>query len=169
MRQIEYLPGIELTQKATKGNKSWTFLSYIPGLKTEFHISCSNLPKTILDFAKLCNLPDFLPQPSNFLHGYICHIRDILQLWLETHLTFFLATCNTYFFCYLQHIHIFFGYLQHIYFFCYLHHTRYLDIIKGGHYMVHISWGILSQDSSWNMYPDKVSIKNIYIQKVSFQ
>ena len=42
-------------------------------MKTEFHICCSNFPKTILDFAKLCILPDFLPQPSNFLHGYIHH------------------------------------------------------------------------------------------------
>ena len=41
-------------------------LSYNPCLKTEFHICCSNLHKTILDFAKLCILPDFLPQTSNF-------------------------------------------------------------------------------------------------------
>ena len=53
-------------------------LSYNPGLKTEFHISCSYLPKIILDFAKLFILPDFLPQP--FSHGYIRHIRDISQL-----------------------------------------------------------------------------------------
>ena len=32
----------------------------------EFHISCSNLLKTVLDVAKLCILPGFLPQPSNF-------------------------------------------------------------------------------------------------------
>ena len=38
-------------------------LSYNPCLKTEFH---TNLPKTIHDFAKLCILPNFLPQPSNF-------------------------------------------------------------------------------------------------------
>ena len=55
-------------------------LSYNSGSETEFHISCWNLPKTILEFAKLCVLPDFSPQPSNFLHGYICHIRDISQL-----------------------------------------------------------------------------------------
>ena len=64
-------------QKATFREQKLNILSYNPGLKTEFHISCSNLPKTILDFAKLCILPDFLPQPFNFLHGYI---RDISQL-----------------------------------------------------------------------------------------
>ena len=41
-------------------------LSYNPDLKTELHTSCSNLPKTILDFAKLCILRDFFPQPSIF-------------------------------------------------------------------------------------------------------
>ena len=73
---------MKLTQKATSGEQKLNILSYNPGLKTEFHISCSHLPKTILDFAKLCILPDLLPQPYNFLHGYIRHICDILQLWL---------------------------------------------------------------------------------------
>ena len=41
-------------------------ISYDPGLKTEFHISCTNLPKTILDLQNVCILADFLPQPSNF-------------------------------------------------------------------------------------------------------
>ena len=54
------------TQKATSGEQKLNILSYNPGLKKEFHICCSNLPKTILDLAKLCILPDFLPQPSNF-------------------------------------------------------------------------------------------------------
>ena len=80
-RQIQHLEGMKLTQKATSGEQKLNILSYNPGLKTEFHISCSHLPKTILDFAKLCILPDFLPQPYNFLHGYIRHIRDISQLW----------------------------------------------------------------------------------------
>ena len=51
---------------ATSGEQKLNVLSYNPCLKTEFHICCSNLHKTILDFAKLCILPDFLPQPSNF-------------------------------------------------------------------------------------------------------
>ena len=78
--QIKHQEGIKLTQKATSGKQKLNILSYNPGLKTEFHFSCSNLPKTILDFAKLNILPDFLPQPFNFLHGYIRHIRDISQL-----------------------------------------------------------------------------------------
>ena len=53
-------------QKATSGEQKLTILSYDAGLKTEFHISCSNLPKTMLDLAKVDVLPDFLPQPSNF-------------------------------------------------------------------------------------------------------
>ena len=58
---------MKLTQKATSGEQKLNILSYNPGLKTEFHISWSNLPKAILDFAKLLILPDFLPQASNFL------------------------------------------------------------------------------------------------------
>ena len=59
-----------------------------------FHIVCSNLPKTTLDIAKLCVPPDFLPQPSNFLHGYIRHIRDISQLWVHIrHNTYLLTYC----------------------------------------------------------------------------
>ena len=46
-----------VTQKANSEHS----MTYNPGLKTEFHISGSNLPKTILDFAKLFILPDFLP------------------------------------------------------------------------------------------------------------
>ena len=65
-RQIQHIEGIKSTQKATSWEQKQNILSYNPGLKTEFHISCSHLPKTILDFAKLCILPDFLPQPSNF-------------------------------------------------------------------------------------------------------
>ena len=42
----------KVTQKATSGEQKLNILSYNPGLKTEFHISYSNLPKTILDFAK---------------------------------------------------------------------------------------------------------------------
>ena len=57
---------MKLTQKAPSGEQKLNIVSYNPGLKTEFHISCSNLPKPILYFAKLCILPDFLPQPSNF-------------------------------------------------------------------------------------------------------
>ena len=34
-----------------------------------------------LNLAKLHILPDFLPQPAKNLHKYICHIRDISQLW----------------------------------------------------------------------------------------
>ena len=82
-RQIQHLEGMKLTQKATSGEQKLNILSYNPGLKTEFHISCSHLPKTILDFAKLCILPDFLPQSYNFLHGYIRHIRDTSQLWWQ--------------------------------------------------------------------------------------
>ena len=33
-----------------------------------------------LVFANNFGLPNFLPQLANFLHGYIRHIRDILQL-----------------------------------------------------------------------------------------
>ena len=83
LRQILHLEGIKLTQKATSGEQKLNILSYNPGLKTEFHISYSNLPKTIVDFAKLCILPDLLPQPTIFLHKYIRHNRDILQLWQD--------------------------------------------------------------------------------------
>ena len=55
-----------MSQKANSVEQKVNILSYNPGLKTEFHISCSNLPKTILDFAKLNVLPNFLPQPSTF-------------------------------------------------------------------------------------------------------
>ena len=81
-RQIQHLEGMKLTQKAMSGEEKVNILSYNPGLKTEFLISCSNLPKTILAFGKMCVLPGFLPQSSNpiFLHGYIRHIRDISQL-----------------------------------------------------------------------------------------
>ena len=54
-----------MSQKATSVETKLHILSYDHGLKTEFHISCSNLPKTILDFAKLFILPEILPQPSN--------------------------------------------------------------------------------------------------------
>ena len=57
---------MKLTQKATSGEQNLNIVTYNPGLKTEFQFSCSNLPKTILDFANICVLPDFLPQPSNF-------------------------------------------------------------------------------------------------------
>ena len=68
-----------LVPRGNKKTQKLNILSWNPGLKTELHICCLNLPKTILDLAKLFILPDFLPQPSNFfLHGYIC---DILQLW----------------------------------------------------------------------------------------
>ena len=57
---------MKLTQKAPSGKQKLIIVSYNPGLKTEFHISCSNVPKTILDFAKLSIISDFLPQHSNF-------------------------------------------------------------------------------------------------------
>ena len=44
---------------------------------------CKNLPKKGLDFAKLCVFPNFYPNLPIFLHGYIRHIRDILQLWIH--------------------------------------------------------------------------------------
>ena len=56
------MEGIKLTQKATSGEQMLNILSDNPCLKTEFHSSCSNLPKTTLDFAKLTfypNLPIF--------------------------------------------------------------------------------------------------------------
>ena len=68
---------MKLTPKATSREEKLNILSYNPGFKTKFHIS---FLKTILDFAKLSTLPEFLPQPFNFLHGYIRHIRDISQL-----------------------------------------------------------------------------------------
>ena len=68
---------MKLTPKATAREEKLNILSYYPGFKTKFHIS---FLKTILDFAKLCVFPGLLPQPFNFLHGYIRHIRDILQL-----------------------------------------------------------------------------------------
>ena len=74
---------MKLTQQAISREQKLNILSYNPGLKTEFHISCSNLPKTILDFAKLCILPDFYPNLPIFLHGYIRHIRDISQLCIR--------------------------------------------------------------------------------------
>ena len=49
---------IKLTQKATSGEQKLNILSYNPGLKKEFHTICSNLPKAILDFAKLSVLPN---------------------------------------------------------------------------------------------------------------
>ena len=68
---------MKLTQKATSGKQKPNILSYNPGLKTEFHISCPNLPKTTLDFV----FPQtFYPNLPIFLHGYICHICDISQL-----------------------------------------------------------------------------------------
>ena len=36
-----------------------------------------------LVFANYFGLPNFLPQLANILHGYIRHIRDILQLSSE--------------------------------------------------------------------------------------
>ena len=68
---------MNLTQKATSGEQKLKTLPYNHGLKTDFHISCANLPNTTLHFAKLCVPPDFLPQPSIFLHGYV---RDISKL-----------------------------------------------------------------------------------------
>ena len=69
---------MKLKPKATPGEEKLNILVYNFGLKTKFHIS---FLKTILDFAKLCVCPGFLPKPFNFLHGYIRHIRDISQLW----------------------------------------------------------------------------------------
>ena len=37
--------------------------------------------KKVAFFAYFLVLPIFLPKIANFLHGYICQIRDILQLW----------------------------------------------------------------------------------------
>ena len=65
---------MKLTQKATSGKQKLNILSYNPGLNTEFHKSCSNVLKTILDFTKLCIFPDFLPQPSNFFYTDISAI-----------------------------------------------------------------------------------------------
>ena len=49
-------------------------------LTETFLIGCANLLQKRLHFAKLCVLPNFYPNLLKFLHGYIRHIRDILQL-----------------------------------------------------------------------------------------
>ena len=41
----------------------------------------SYLPQKWLVFANYFSLPNFYPNWSIFLHGYIRHIRDIFQLW----------------------------------------------------------------------------------------
>ena len=89
-RQILHLEGIKLTQKVTFGEQKLTILSYDLGLNTEFLISCSNLPKKILNFAKLLFSQTFYPSLPIFLHGYIRHIRDITQLWMAVHNTTFM-------------------------------------------------------------------------------
>ena len=72
---------MKLSQKATSGEQKLKFLSYNPGLKTEFYISCSNLPKTLPDFAKLNVLPNFLSKPSNFFTRiyppYLWHFANL--------------------------------------------------------------------------------------------
>ena len=73
LRQIYHLQGIKLTQKATFKKQR---LFYNPGLKTEFHKFTQNNTW----FCKTVCLSNILAQHSIFLHGYICHIRDILQL-----------------------------------------------------------------------------------------
>ena len=56
--------------------KLWKF-------RQTFHIGCANLLQKRLHLAKLCVLPNFYPNLPIFLHGYIRHIRDILQLCLS--------------------------------------------------------------------------------------
>ena len=44
------------------------------------YVLCTDFPKKGVDFAKLSVFPNFYPNLPIFLHGYIRHIGDILQL-----------------------------------------------------------------------------------------
>ena len=58
-----------------------TTLPILASLYTEILHTFLNLPQKRLDLAKLCVLPNFYPNLPIFLHRYIRHIRDILQLF----------------------------------------------------------------------------------------
>ena len=58
-------------------------LSNEAGFKTKLHISCWNLPKQLPNLKNCMCSHTVYPNLSIFLHRYICHIGDILQLWVK--------------------------------------------------------------------------------------
>ena len=59
-----------------KGKRRWS--------KDKTTLKLVEVTQQLLNFTKLRGLLQFLPQPSIFVHRYICHIGDILQLCCQT-------------------------------------------------------------------------------------
>ena len=95
-----FTPSVNRDKFSTKGY-IWG-ISYDPGLKIEFHISCTNLPKTILDLQNVCILADFLPQPSNFWTRiylpYLLHFATLIRT-IQISFTLRLFNCLLYLCC----------------------------------------------------------------------
>ena len=72
--------GTKIDKGGTFGEQMLMFLSNYESLDRDIsHRLCKSPPKKA-SFSKLCVLPNFYPNLPIFLHGYIRHIRDILQL-----------------------------------------------------------------------------------------
>ena len=79
-RQFWYLSRTKLTKRIAFENKCWQLNQIRLVYTQKSYISCSNLPKIGLIWPNCMPSQTFYPNLQIFLHGYIRHIRDILQL-----------------------------------------------------------------------------------------
>ena len=82
LQQFWYQRKAKLTTKRILlKNKCWQLHQIKQVYTQKSYISCANLPKIGLIWPN-CNFSQtFYPNPQIFLHGYIRHIHDILQIW----------------------------------------------------------------------------------------
>ena len=79
-QQFWYLSRTKLTKRIAFENKCWKLNQIRLVYTQKSYTSCSNLPKIGLHWPNNMPSQTFYPNLPIFLHEYIRHIRDILQL-----------------------------------------------------------------------------------------
>ena len=85
-RQFWDVSETKLTKMIVLENKCWQLFQIRVVFTQKSDINCANLFKIGLIWSYCVFSQTFYPNLKIFLHGYIRHIRDILQLWIK-HLT----------------------------------------------------------------------------------